>query len=267
MSKLYIIFLLLIANNIQAQKIDSIPVNLGISSSKPEFYLNNKLTEINDSRKKLKALIIPGAMIAYGVISLESDALQELDYKFKEEIWTENQHNTIKIDNYLQYAPAVSVYALNALGIKGKNNFRDRTLIYLTASTMMGITVESLKTVTKSQRPDGGTNAFPSGHTASAFVAAEFLRQEYKSISPWIGVAGYAMATMTAYLRMYNNKHWFSDLLPAAGIGILSTRAAYWIYPAIKRKLFRNKPMNTIVMPYYHKGNAGVSLTYNFHKD
>ncbi len=266
MRKINLFFLLFFVTFLNAQNSDTLYFNTGISTPQPEFFLKNSLTKIIEQRKNLKALIISGAMITYGLISLESDALQELDYKFKEEIWTENQHKTIKIDNYLQYATAVSVYALNALGIKGKNNFRDRSLIYLIATSMMGITVESLKTATKSQRPDGGTKAFPSGHTATAFVAAEFLRQEYKSISPWIGVAGYAMATMTAYLRMYNNKHWFSDLLPAAGIGILSTKAAYWIYPVIKKKLFKDKLLNTYIIPYYQKGNAGLSLTYNFHK-
>ena len=140
-------------------------------------------------------------------------------------------------------------------------------MIYLLSNAMMGITVQSLKSITKIQRPDGfGTNAFPSGHTATAFVAAEFLHQEYKDVSPWYGVAGYAAAITTAYLRMYNNKHWFRDLLPGAGIGILSTKAAYWIYPAIKRKFFKDKPMNTLVMPFYQNGVGGVSVVYNFHQ-
>ena len=40
------------------------------------------------------------------------------------------------------------------------------------------------------------------------------------------------------FLRMYNNKHWLSDVVAGAGIGIMSTKIAYWIYPVIKRKLF-----------------------------
>lgn len=219
----------------------------------------------NNSTLKLRSLIIPTVLISYGFVSLESDAMKNLDREIQEEIWQENPHRPLKIDNYLQYAPGVLVYALNAAGIKGKNKFADRTMIYLMANAMMGATVQSLKAATKIQRPDGhGTNAFPSGHTATAFVAAEFLRREYKDLSPWYGIAGYAMATSTAYLRMYNNKHWFRDLFPGAGIGILSTDVAYWMYPSIKRIFTKGKPINTMIMPYYQQGAGGIALVHRF---
>ena len=250
---------------LNAQVTDSISPNQNLT--KPVFSLNQSLQEIKEKERELKSLIVPVGLIAYGFVALESDRLQNLDNNIKEEIWTEHPHQLIKIDNYLQYAPAVAVYGLNAAGIKGKNNFRDRTMIYLLSNAMMGITVQSLKSITRIQRPDGfGTNAFPSGHTATAFVAAEFLHQEYKGVSPWYGLAGYAAAITTAYLRMYNNKHWFRDLLPGAGIGILSTKVAYWIYPAIKRKFFKDKPVNTIVLPFYQNNTMGLSLVHSFGK-
>ena len=77
----------------------------------------------------------------------------------------------------------------------------------------------------------------------TAFAAAEFMRQEYKDVSPLYGIAGYGAATITGILRLYNNKHWVSDVVAGAGFGILSTRLAYWIYPVIKRKLFKDKSM------------------------
>ncbi len=159
----------------------------------------------------------------------------------------------------------MAVYGLNAIGIKGRNNFKDRTIIYLLSTAITGVTVQSLKAITKVQRPDGfGTNAFPSGHTATAFAAAEFLRMEYKDVSPWYGVIGYLTATTTWILRMYNNRHWFRDILPGAGFGIVSTKVAYWIYPAIKKKFFKDKPMNTMILPYYQKGGGGIALVCNF---
>lgn len=206
-------------------------------------------------------------MIGYGFLALHNEELLEFDNNIKQEIWTEHAHKQIKVDNYLQYSPAMAVYGLNALGIKGKNNFRDLSMVYLLSNAMMGATVYSNKKITRIQRPDGfGHNAFPSGHTATAFVAAELLRQEYKERSPWYGVAGYAAAITTAYLRMYNNKHWFRDLWPGAGIGILSTRAAYWIYPIIEKKLFGDRPSNMVMMPYYQNRSVGLSLVYTFSK-
>ena len=229
------------------------------------LYYNN-LDQTVKKNFPYRSFVLPTFMIAYGITTLNSDGLTDINEKIKEEVWTESPHKRFHIDNYLQIAPAVAVYGLNIAGIKGKNNLRDRTMIYLISNVCMNATVFSLKNVTNKTRPDGsGNESFPSGHTAEAFASAEFLRQEYKDVSPWYGVAGYATAAATGLLRIYNNKHWLSDVVAGAGIGIASTKLAYWIYPAIKRKFFKDKPMNTFVMPYYQSGSAGVSMVYNFH--
>jgi membrane-associated phospholipid phosphatase len=38
------------------------------------------------------------------------------------------------------------------------------------------------------------------------------------------------MAATTGYLRMYNNKHWFGDVVAGAGVGILSAKFSYWLF-------------------------------------
>ena len=140
-------------------------------------------------------------------------------------------------------------------------------MIYGLSTMISSTAVFSIKRVTKIERPDGsGTNSFPSGHTATAFAAAEFLRQEYKDVSAWYGIAGYTAALATGTIRLYNNKHWVSDVVAGAGFGIISTKVAYWIYPTIKRKIFKKKNINTILVPYYFKGSGGLSMTYNFQR-
>jgi hypothetical protein len=189
-----------------------------------------------------KRLLAPLALITYGAIAQSTEDLREFDMSVKTEVRKKDPDFHTPFDNYLQYAPGLSVYALNAMGIKGKNNFRDRTLTYLLANLMMGVTVQSLKSITKVVRPDGrGTNAFPSGHTATAFTGAEFLRQEYKDVSPWYGIAGYTAAAATGIMRMYNNKHWLRDVVAGAGFGILSTQLAYWLEPKIAKLIFHKK--------------------------
>jgi len=266
MIKSFKIFLsLLLSVHLWSQSSDSTNVRDFSDTVKPFASLKQSLAEMREKNRQIKSLLLPAGLITYGFIALENDGLKNLDNRIKEEIWTEHPHKPVTIDNYLQYAPAAAVYGLNAIGIKGKNNFRDRTMIYLLSNAIMGITVQSLKKITRIQRPDGfGTNAFPSGHTGTAFVSAEFLYQEYKDVSPWYGIAGYAMAATTAYLRMYNNRHWFRDLAPGAGIGIISTKLAYWIYPAIRQKLFKDKPVNTIVLPFYQNNTMGLSLVHSF---
>lgn len=213
-----------------------------------------------------KKFILPAAMLAYGISSLKVEKFRSLNDKVKEEVYTERSNkNSLHIDNYLLYAPAVAVYALNAAGVKGKNNFRDRTMIYAMAELMQSAIVFPVKSWVGENRPDGSNRlSFPSGHTACAFVSAEFLRQEYKDVSPWYGIAGYAAAASTGFLRMYNNKHWFSDVVAGAGIGIMSTKLSYWIYPVIKKKLFKEKEVNTVVMPVYQDGAVGLGLVHHF---
>ena len=212
-----------------------------------------------------KQMLLPATLVAYGVVSLKSDGLQDWNEEMKEDIWTEHPHKQLHIDNYLQWAPAAMVYGLNLAGIKGRNNFRDRTLIYGISEIIMSSTVTTIKHISGEWRPNSSDRySFPSGHTANAFAAAEFLRREYKDVSPWYGVAGYAMAATTGMLRMYNNKHWLSDVVAGAGVGIISTDLAYYLYPGIKRMLFKNKDMHTVVLPTYQNGAIGFGLVHNF---
>ncbi|MEO5893250.1 MAG: phosphatase PAP2 family protein [Ferruginibacter sp.] len=247
--------------SVQAQYTDTAKVQ-----SLPGNSQTQKWDLITEKRTRgYKSFIVPGILVIYGFSSLESNRLKSFNHNLKEEIWLEHPHKKTTIDNYLLYSPAVAVYGLNALGIKGKNNFRDRSMIYLMSNVFVNSTVFGLKKLTHELRPDGTDYySFPSGHTAEAFASAEFMRQEYKDVSPWYGIAGYVAAGATGALRMYNNRHWASDVLAGAGIGIASTKLSYLLYPVIKKKLFKDKPANTMIMPYYQSGGAGVAMVYNF---
>jgi len=125
----------------------------------------------------------------------------------------------------------------------------------------MGLSVNYLKGATNKLRPSGANSrSFPSGHTATAFVGAEFMRQEFSESSPWYGYVGYSMATATGALRMMNDQHWLSDVLAGAGVGIISTRLTYLAYPWIKKKLIRNKEPNFIAVPVVQGNIVGFSL-------
>lgn len=212
-----------------------------------------------------KTLLIPAVLITYGITSIEQQDLKTLNVEIREELYEEGPHKKFPADNFLQFAPAAAVFGLNAMGIKGKHNLRDRSMIYLMSNAILMATVFSVKQFSHQLRPDGSDNfSFPSGHTAEAFASAEFMRQEYKDVSPWYGVAGYAMAATTGYLRMYNNKHWLSDVAAGAGIGIASTRIAYWLYPKIQKKLFGDKPVSTVVVPSYQSGVLSIGMVHRF---
>ena len=70
----------------------------------------------------------------------------------------------------------------------------------------------------------GGPYAsFPSGHTGTAFAAAAAVTSETSRWWPrskwYIGTAMYGGATLVAVSRMYDNKHWASDVVMGAAIG------------------------------------------------
>lgn len=216
-----------------------------------------------------KHLILPSAMIGYGVLGLESHTLKGINTQIRDEV-TGDIDEKITIDDFSQYAPMVSVYALNGMGIQGKNNFKDRTIVMATSYLIMSTTVLSLKSITKVERPDGSSNnSFPSGHTATAFAGAEFLWQEYKDKSIWYGVAGYAVATGTGLFRIYNNRHWLTDVAAGAGIGILSTKIAYWLQPYTSKLFTGNKDTTEkkytmAAAPFYNGSQLGAAVVIHF---
>ena len=236
-----------------------------LSVSLPNAYTqtnNNTLSESdsiqeNDYKFSYKQLIIPASLMLYGTIEATlAPKNRLLNYAIGHEVIT-HKPEKFQIDDITQYVPAASVYALNLVGIKGKHNFKDRTIILGMASLFTAASVNGLKYTARVERPDkSAKNSFPSGHTAIAFMGAEFLWQEYKDVSIWYGIAGYTIAAGTGAFRIYNNKHWVGDVAFGAGLGILSTKLAYWLYPTVEKKIFKGgqekkNKRNLAFYPYY----------------
>lgn len=218
-----------------------------------------------DSAANIRAInfIAPALCITYGALALKNNALDQLNFSTRAEIKEDHPFFRTHIDNYFQYAPGAAVFALQALGVKGKNTAAHEAIIYATSLGIAAAVITPLKHWTHELRPDSSNYySFPSGHTTTAFASAEFLRIEYGHTSPWIAVAGYAAATATAAFRLYNNKHWFSDVVAGAGFGVLSTDLAYWLNDKI---LWRKKTNTSLsVFPTYNNGNFGLALVKVF---
>ena len=77
----------------------------------------------------------------------------------------------------------------------------------------------ALKYGVDEQRPNGGSHSFPSGHTAAAFMGAEFIRKEYG----WAwGTPAYLAAAYVGWSRIETQNHWPHDVYAGAAIGVLS---------------------------------------------
>ncbi len=66
-------------------------------------------------------------------------------------------------------------------------------------------------------RPLAGHASFPSGHTAYAFALAGAIDE---ATSGWVpAAAAYAMASLTGLSRIYDDRHWASDVVVGAIVG------------------------------------------------
>ncbi|RDC55655.1 PAP2 family protein [Pedobacter chinensis] len=223
---------------------------------------SNKVTVAKP--KFLRQLVVPAALLGYGTLSLGSGSLRQLDRYINNS--TIGQHGySGSVDDYLRYGPIAAVYGLDIIGVKAKHHFIDRSAMLLISMAITSSAVTFTKNNIYRMRPDrSGTSSFPSSHTAMAFMAAEFMRQEYGKRSVWFNIVGYSAATFTDVLRMYHHIHWFSDVVMGAGYGILATRLAYLVYPYLRNVFLPKKNDSFVVLPTPYDGHLGFSIKYTF---
>lgn len=182
---------------------------------------------------------VPAGVFAAAALCVRTPKLVQFREYVQEHVSHHGLHKT-SIDNYIQYAPMVVGYALDFTGYHSQHNLLDRTILLAMSYATFGVLNYAGKTIFKEQRPDSSArNSFPSGHTGTAFMGAEFLRREYWHRNKWIGVAGYVVAAGVGYMRIRNDRHWINDVVGGAALGYLSTTFAYWIYPKIFHKRTR----------------------------
>ena len=180
---------------------------------------------------------VPASLSAVGVAGLADRGFLFKGKSKVRQFFNELRGNSpVRVDDYLQYAPFIwFVGGAEIPGVRHRHNFRDRLLLGATAYAVMGATVNAVKYSIGELRPDhSARNSFPSGHTATAVMGAELVRAEYGNR---LGFFAYAGALTVGVLRMYNNRHWFNDVLGGAAFGFAATRIALWLLPYEQRLL------------------------------
>jgi membrane-associated phospholipid phosphatase len=71
-----------------------------------------------------------------------------------------------------------------------------------------------------------GYTSFPSGHANTAFSLATAFALEYKDVK-WVPWLAYTLASLTSVSRLYDDRHWISDVVLGASIGHFVTKAVY----------------------------------------
>ncbi len=232
------------------------PLHL-LDSAKTQTLKINGLLKETQTNRWFKAAIVPASLIVLGTVPVLSAKHCSLSkYTIHDKVLEAANGWTTTIDNQLQFVPGVAVFALKAFGVRSRSDALNQAIITAKAELLTNMIVHGMKNMIASERPNGGAHSMPSGHTAQAFLSATILDMEYRDTSPWISVSGYAAATTTGILRMVNNKHWISDVLIGAGIGIFSTKAVYFTH-----KYRWGKKGNMVILPaIYPDGGGGVSF-------
>jgi len=211
--------------------------------------------------KGFRAAIVPAVLIGYGISTINGngfyssyDARNDINHLFGP-----GRHTYV--DNYLQFAPYLELGGVLLAGVESRNDRVNLGLVILKSEAFMLASVFAVKNLTNITRPDGTATAFPSGHTAQAFLAASIVHTELREKSQWYGIGAYTIATSVGVLRMVNDKHWQSDVVAGAGFGILSAHLAYLTH----RYRWGQKPKGTAalrVTPLYYAGATGLTLNW-----
>lgn len=237
------------------------------NSTEDSVYYQQSVPECSQGHThtfKWEEIAIPTTLVGLSILSVENDWIRKHRLNIQDALSDEGECK-VTIDDYMQYSPMAASYVLDFAGVKAKHSLIDRTIILAMSYTIMGAAVYPMKYAFKNKRPDSNArNSFPSGHTATAFMGAQFLYEEYKDVSPWIGYAGFTIAAATGYLRIYNHRHYLNDVIAGACVGILSTKLAYWLYPKIFKKSKCNNDVYITGAPYYSKEGMGINMAVTF---
>jgi membrane-associated phospholipid phosphatase len=216
----------------------------------------------NTNPVKLTTFILPAAITLYGLTTIDGNGWplsSEEVYDWRQKHYSDFQTS---VDDYLPFVPLAAAYGMQFAGLKARDNLKDMTLIYGAAYILSMGSTQGLKIITKKTRPDGSeNNSFPSAHTSFAFTSADLLYLEYGEKYPLVAVAGYATAAATGILRIMNNKHWFADVVVGAGLGMISSRLAYYGYYALFKKKKSGKQVSFIISPWYDSNGLKLNFT------
>ena len=200
---------------------------------------------------EFKKAVIPTSLLIGGIVTQlgrDESISNEIVEERNEHLFGFTNH----LDDYAQFAPFVAIYAFDIAGMKAKTDWQNRTAILIKGQILNLGTVYLLKKAVNNTRPDGTHFSFPSGHTANVFAGATMLAMEYGEEYKWVPYVSYSVASGVGVMRMANNKHYISDVLFGAGLGILSMKIAYWThqYRWNKQKTAKDPFENLYPKPY-----------------
>jgi membrane-associated phospholipid phosphatase len=210
------------------------------------FSEKDSVPEASDKKARYfrpAGIIIPSAFLVYGCLKPVIPAIENLDNQIMENIRSNHPDFKTSVDDYLQWLPSASVYAMDALKVKTKHTFIEHLAIDAGSIIITGGAGFILRKISGNIEVYNATGSqFPSGHTANAFRGAEIVFQELKDTHRVLSYSGYLVASAVGVLRIYNKAHYLTEVLAGAGLGILSTKLTYLAFDKVKAHRKRKSP-------------------------
>lgn len=182
--------------------------------------------------------------------------LTAFDYEIKQ-VFTHNQQNfwTSVTRQIEPFGNSYSPYLLGGMYLAGVIT-HDRQLEHgslmaaksLAISTLIYVTIKS---AIRRGRPtyydspfefqppyssDRRHTSFPSGHTLTVTTVATALSELYGKDHPWVPWVAYSIAGLTGITRLYENRHWSSDIWIGASLGYFVTKSIFRHHKELERK-------------------------------
>lgn len=178
---------------------------------------------------------------------------------------------------FVQY-PSIFGGALYTLGLfTRETEIRKTGRMLLQALAYSGAVTMGLRYLTGRHRPfsssngsqyefswfnaAGDTQSFPSGHTVVAFATSTILAEQIDTW--WARIVFYGFAALTGYARLYNDKHWISDVIFGAALGYGSAKFVLAREREREEKEKRKMKRKGGGFSLYPSFN-GINLSYNF---
>ncbi len=213
----------------------------------PTLRANDSIT--SHKTNQLSIFTTGATFTIVGAVSNSSFNKWEISQKFS--------HTTKAVDA-IQYAPIVFPWAMKAIGIPTRSGWGRMATSQAISTLLMAGSVSLIKDNISSLRPDGSDmRAFPSGHSAWAYLGATMTTYELGWKSPWFSLGAYSIASAVAMQRIIDRRHLPKDVITGAGIGILSAQIGYTLGDLI----WGNKQIDNYFGPINTPNNNSHTLS------
>ncbi len=231
--------------------------------------------QAKDSTRKVKKNIwlIPVIAVSYSALTYQcyeslDTRIQKCSQKNKSKVQTAMSNSVTHLG--LGMVQTFAFGATTIVAFAAKNKKLQQTVVIWGGSLLINsIVTDQLKISFQRHRPNSGDpyntfdwrkgpklhKSFPSAHTSNIFTTATVFATQYKT-TKWVPPVAYAMASLVALSRIYDNAHWASDVLAGAAIGFLSAKAMNGLYKLAKRKFY--------FFPQAGRSYSSLNLVYQF---